>query len=101
MIPPFIRVREKLSSEQRKSLIEKFEASELFTTSPCKIWFIPIGLYVHTKEIKKEFSKYPIGFICRNFIGNYADRVSLDIEFPWKYNSEFIRICDSKLVKDS
>ncbi len=96
MIPPTIKIREKLSPEQRKTLIEKLESSELFKTSLCKLWFIPLGLRVNVKNPKKEhpkslFGYLPIGFIGRNSVGP----VNLDKKFPEDYYSMLAEICYS------
>lgn len=95
MIPPTIKIREKLSPEQRKTLIKKIESSE-FKTSPCKLGFIPLGLYVDVKNIKKEHPKSFFGYLPIGFIGkNSVELVNLDKKFPKDYYSMFTKICYS------
>jgi len=96
MIPSILKIREKLSSEQRKTLIKKLESSELFKTSPCKLWFIPLGLRVNVKNIQKEHPKSIFGYLPVGFIGiNSVELVNLDKEFPENYYSMLTKICYS------
>ncbi len=92
-----VRVRENLSKEQRKDLMDKLDASELYKLSPCKVLFFQVGWRVNVKNIKEGhpkncFGNYlPIGFIGRN----YAEVVNRNVTFPENYSSPFIEICDS------
>jgi hypothetical protein len=96
MIPPVIKIRKKLSSEQKKTLIKKLESSELFNTPPCKIGPISIGLRVNVKNIQKEHPKSFFGYLPIGFIGiNSVELVNLDKKFPEDYYFMLAKICYS------
>ncbi len=96
MMPPTLKIRENLSFEQKKTLIEKIDSSEFFNTSLCKFWFIPLGLRVNVKNMKKEHPKSFFGYLPIGFIGrNSVELVNLDKKFPEDYYVMFIKICYS------
>jgi len=95
MIPPIIKVRERLSFEQRKTLINKLESSG-FKVSPWIFKFIYPSWHINVKNIKKEHPKSFFGYLPIGFIGrNYAELVNLDVKFPEDYHAKLIEIYDS------
>ncbi len=92
MIEIIERVRNGLSSKQRKTLIKKLEFSG-FTLSPWILGFLYPGWHVYVIDVKKEHPKFWGNYLPVGFIGkDYVEIVNLDGGVFDEYHSKLKKI---------